>query len=807
MSQAQKQTRALMKDILFAFRQIRSHPVASAVIIGTQAVILGVLCLVMAAMERDRQLWMPYPDPDRVTQLWQVTKSGAGNFFPGESYPELVGQIQGWKVMAAVNSGGPGVLTGEGEPRSTLVYHVSPSLFDVMGVQPELGRAFTPEEARSGREELLVISHDLWQSFYAGDPSIIGRSTTLNQRACVIIGVLPKGVHDSAVLQGADVLTPKSYEAVDEFGGLLQVFGRRSDDVSSSRLNAELQAKVTAAVTATVPDFWEEGPVRVGAWRADARPGRRLESHHLFGVAIPVFVVGIAGFNVANVLLARMLARRHEFAVRFSMGAPRGRVVRQLLVESGLLAAIGGAFGALLAYAAAQWARTQGLDTHFNAGVLGGTMAGSLILGLSAGWLPAARATRGVLATDLKDSSRASAGGGVTRHRLRDALVVGQVAMAVALCLGAGLLVRSDLERRGFDPGYDAGRLLRVSVPLNGDRYDDRDARLIFAERVKERLLGLPGIENVSISSDRVVERLPFPKRIAIEGDAGRAGANAAAVSVVGPDHFEMINVPMLQGRPILETDRRGSPSVAVVNQSFADRYFPDDDPVGRRIGIDIETDREWVEIVGVFQDRRDIGITEDHGPEVSLSAKQHAPGWIEWNFLAATASESADIAEAALEATRSIDPDCPVERPKPLSALIRLSMERNRAGAQAIAAIGLFGFILALLGIYGVVAHSVTERTREMGVRMALGATRGDVLRMALSRGMRLTVGGLTLGLILGAMITSGTREMLYGITPYDLPTYLFVCAALALAALAAACAPARRAVAINPQDALRYE
>jgi len=388
---------------------------------------------------------------------------------------------------------------------------------------------------------------------------------------------------------------------------------------------------------------------------------------------------------------------------------------------------------------------------------------------------------------------------------LRNFLAIGQVSMAVALCLGAGLLTRSYQNKMRFDPGFDTSHMVSVHTSLTRERYPEYPARGLYAEQVREQLLAVPGVAAVSFSSDRAVSRYPFPMGFRLEGeDAWRQG-QTISLTVASPNHFELLNVPMVRGRPLEDTDQRGSPAVIVVNQSFASRYFSNEEAIGKRIRLDIEGIEEWPVIVGIVADRSNLGHTDNLGPEGYLSGRQFFPDWFSPVFLVQTIPSPSVLRDSIREAVQSVDTRVPVGRALPVDTEIEEAIRNNIATTRAVGVIAILGLIMAMVGIYGVVSYSVVERTYEMGVRMAMGASRRDLLQLILREGLCYAGIGLGVGLLLGGITSIGLRHMLFGIRHLDAATYSIVCLLLLGTALAACWLPARRAAMMDPMVALR--
>jgi putative ABC transport system permease protein len=797
-----------MNDVKFAFRQLAKNPGGSAVNLATLALVIGTISLTLGLIQHELTAWMPFPEPSRLVRFWQFGKDRPQEDFPASVYAEAAGKIQGLEAIAALGGYGSQVLTGEGEPKSLSIQHVTASVFKVARIQPMLGRWFGSEEERAGREDLLVISFGTWQSVFHGAESVIGKAVRLNDRACSIIGVMPEGFERNALFYGLDAWLPEDFESPSQGQQWVQIVGRLRQEVSAAQLSAEVAATFPPLLTVFGSG---RGSEREAAAVRTLPLDREVESRHaaaLVSVAsISVFVVAIAVLNIANVLLGRILARRHEFAVRFSLGADRRRIVRQLLTESVLLSLVGAGVGLVGAFWVGIWGAAQGVRPEFSPAVLGCTALAATVIGVAVGLLPAWRAARTDLLTELAEAGGVGAVGGPGRHRLRNFLVIGQVAMATSLCIATGLLIRSYLNKERFDPGFDTSRFISVSASLNPQIYGEPEKRLLYARQALALLSALPGVDAVAVSSDRTIDRSPFPIGFRLEGDATWRRGRMVNLSVVSPNYLPMIGVPVLRGRGLSEQDRRGTPGVAIVSQSFADRYCTGDNPLGERFAVTVEKNLEWLTIVGVVPDRRNLGYKEHLGPEAYLCANQFAPVWASTLLLVRARSNPGMLRDAVRRAVESVDRNAPVSRPFTVDSQIQGAIRRNIGVMQGVGAIGLFALIMAAMGIYGVVGYSVIERTREIGIRVALGASRGDIVRVLLRQGSRHALIGLWIGMALGVVTTSGMREILYGTQPFDISTYAAIGIVMFASALAATMIPARRALRIDPVEALRCE
>ncbi len=717
-----------MSDLKFAFRQLLKSPGSTTIMLATLALVIGALSLALGIVEQQRLTFMPFPDANQLVMLWRFAKASPQPDFPAGVYAAAAGKLKGVSAMAALGDQAPQVLTGAGEPKSLSVQYVTASAFQVAGIQPRLGRAFTKEEQEAGREDLLVISYHAWRSFFGGDRSVIGRGVHLNGKACTIVGVMPRGFARNALFYGVDAWLPRDFDSPSRYGSWVRLVARRADGFSAAELNSEVEAALPRLLKAFAEDRkWQLDAGSVRARPLDKRPPGDVDSAAAISAAsIAIFAVAIAVFNLANILLGRMLQRRHEIAVRFSLGASRARIARQLLVESVLLSIAGGIAGSLVAFWVAGIGVSRGITARFNLPVVALTALVALAIGLAVGWLPAWRATRGDLAGDLKEAAGASRAGGRQHHRWRGFLVIGQVAMASSLCIAAGLLARSYLNKQRFEPGFDTTHLLSLNVLLGSKTYDSPERRLSYIQEPLEQIRAIPGVEAASVASDKAVDRLPFPIGFRLEGQEAWPRRQDVGLTLVSPNYLPMVHLPVLRGRGLNDGDGPGAPGVAVVNQSFVRRYLAGKNPLGKRFSVPLGRGPHWITIVGVVPDQPNVGYERNLGPEAYLCFDQFAPDWASPVFLVRCRPSPLLLRDALRRAVHSVDQNVPVSSPVTVGSQVERAVQRNVGVVWAVSAIGLFGLIMAALGVYAVVAYSVTERTHELGVRLALGATPG---------------------------------------------------------------------------------
>lgn len=793
-----------MNDLKFAIRMLFRKPAGVLIIIATLALLIGGAGLALGFIQHEVSAWNPFPKSNKMVRLWRLDRERPEDDFPAGIYADLKKEIKGLEHIAAIRYANPQIMTGVGQPSRITPWQVSAAAFDITGISPQLGRVFTAEEEHSGSVSPIVLSNELWEEKFASKPDVLGQSITLDGKPHTIIGVMPAGLERNALFYACDAWLPGNFESTAKPRQRVTIVGRLKHGTSLKQLHAEIST-VTPPIEKAFNDAWD-----YSAGIAKAQPFSISKDFQkievpmaIIATAIPLFVLLIACFNIANILLARMLGRRKEFAVRSSLGAARPRLIRQLLIESVVIAVAGAFAGMLCGGWIANLGEAKGFPIEFSHNVFLAMFALAIVIGLFSGWIPSLRATGG----DLNGALKSGESGSRENRRFRGFLVMGQVAMATALCISAGLLVRSYTNRKNFDPGFDVSHMLTASVYHSGKKaYEKSDARRLWTQQTEDLIAEIPGVEEVAISSTRPVERWPISLGFRHASDPDTKRNERIRVTTVSPNYFDMVNVPILRGRGIEDSDRVTDESVALINQRFAQMHFPGQDPVGKQIHLNIEGNPNLT-IIGIVPDRRNLGRRENLGAELYLSTVQYSPKWASTSFLIKTRAEPSQFSDAVHGAMRSVDPALPVNRPRTLQRRIDSAVSRDIEGLYAVAGISAFGLLMAVLGIYGIISHFVVARTREVGVRMALGASRAAVRNLILRQGMKLVIAGLISGAFMAGGITIGLQELLYGVQSFDPATYSTVAAAIALTALIAAIFPARKAAQVQPMEALRHD
>ena len=803
---------ALFGDLRFGARMLTKSPGFTLAAIVTLALGIGANAAIFTVTSALLLRPFPYREPQRLVSLDAKNKT---TDFTGTlvRYEQVRDHNHSFESVAAWANDNLN-LTGQGEPLQVPVARVSPNFFSTLGVEPQLGRAFTEEEGRPEGQPVVMISDSMWRNHFGGDAGIVGKTVTLDTVPHTVVGVLPADVQFPFV-GDADIWTPRYFEytlmspqRLRMGVGYLGMVARLRPGTTMASAEAELAVlnQQYREQNPTAPDA-DPGVMMTAAPLRDlVVAGVRGKVLMLSGAVALVLLIACA--NVASLLLSRALARRREIAVRLALGASRRVVVRQLLTESMLLALIAGVLGVALSWVATRalvtWGASQlpqGLPIGIDLRVLLFTVAVTLLTGILFGTFPALQLSRVDLNTTLRDEGRGTSGGH-TRAQMGSLLVVGQVALSLLLLIGAGLLLHSFRRLLSVDPGFDAHNVLSMNVSLPTVKYANPQQQIAFFDETLRRVSALPGVHNAAISAT-----LPLSwKRITPMLPEGQADVPLAQrpfldIEAVSPQWFRTMRVPLRSGREFTASDTAQSHKVAIVNETFARRFWPDQNAVGKRVLVG--RGPETSEVIGVSADVKNKGLAQDTQAQLYVPFPQLP--WANMNLLVRTAMSPESVTPAVLAQIAAVDADQPVNKIQTVDELIDGSRAEPRFTLLLLGIFSATALLLALIGIYGVLAYSVAQRRQELGIRVALGAKRGDILLLIVRQGFLLTTAGIAIGLIAALLLTRLMSSMLYKVGAHDLTTFVATPVVFLSIALLASYLPARRATKVDPAEALR--
>ncbi len=805
---------SIQQDIRYALRSMIRKPAFSAVVLLTLSLGIGANAAIFSVVNGVLLHPLPFRGADRIVSFTHLDP------YWSVSEPEFMDyqrDMRAFERLAAYNTQDAS-LTGGNEPARVTVARVSTEFFRILGVQPQVGRGFTADEYTSKASPVILLSDGVWRARFGGDRGIVGKDVMINGRPRTVVGIMPPRFDFPTTATG--IWSPM----------------RLNPDSLWTRNNHYLSMVGTLAPGMSIARARTEAITLERRWMKDFPetyfPGKPFVANittitdSIIGDTRPFllallgavgFVLLIACVNVANLLLARGESRRKELAIRTALGASRRRLVRQVLTESALYAMGGGALGILFAWwgqrlliAAAPSSIPRLGEVHIDATVMAFTFVVSLATGMLFGLVPALRGSRENSADTLKEGGKTSASGTGFRSA-RSALVVAEVALAVVMLTGAGLMLRSLWKLQGTDLGFNPSQLLTMEIALPPAAYPEGRA-VDFYHDLVSRVQAMPGVRAAA-----AVRWLPMDGSgniwsIFIDGRVVKAISEApsAAPQQVTPEYFKAMSIPILHGRGFAESDRVGAPYVALVNETMAKQLWPGHDPIGHTIKM-FDTAATWATVIGVVKDVRSQGLQDDVPPTMyfphAQAGKTNYNAGSTMTLVIHTAGDPALAAGAIRAAARALDKNAPVSQARTMDEVVAGSIASRRFSTTLLAVFALLALLLAGIGIYGVIAYSVSQRTYEIGLRMALGAQRGSVMRLVLSQGMRMTLLGLAIGIVGAIAIMRLLRSMLVNVSVLDLPTLGAVSLALATVAALACLLPARRAVEISPTEALRGE
>jgi putative ABC transport system permease protein len=800
----------LLPELRYSFRTLFKHPgqtitavLALALGVGGNTAIFSVVNAVLRPL--------PFREPERL--VWMRAASlRTGEPVGSISAPDFLDYRQQNRTLERLSALHTlsFTLSGDGDPERVKSARVSADFFETFGIAPRQGRGFLPDEEKEGRNGVVVLSHGLWQRRFGSDPGLVGRTLVLNGQSFTVVGIMPP---EFQFPREVELWTPVPLDAkqmaVRRFHFLSGV-GRLRPGVTLEQAQADITS-LARQLERQYPDSnvdYGLGLTPLATYVVgDIRPTLSV----LMGAV--GFVLLIACVNVASLTLARMTTRAREIAIRVALGASRRRIVRQLLTESVLQALIGGGFGLLLAMSALKTLvalspeNTPHLkDVAIDRRVLGFTLLISSLSGVLSGLAPALSALRTDLNESLKEGGRSPAGG-PSHRRLHGALVITEIALSFVLLIGAGLLIKSFLRLSRVEIGFNPEKVLTMQLALSRAKYPEPQQRAALFRQLIERVEALPGVQAAGTVSAIPLSGQEQDTSFTIEGKPAAAlgsGDDNANNRVVSHGFFPALGIPLVKGRLFSAGDRLGAPNVVLVSESFARRFFPDEDPIGKRLLI--ELGEPWAgEVVGVVGNVRYSSLAREPYREIYTSVEQ-TPDAIT-NLVVRAATDPANLTVAVKEIVRSLDKDVPIYNIKTMEQRVSESASQQRFRTLLLGIFAGIALLLAAVGIYGVVAYSVTQRTHEIGIRMSLGAQRGNISRMIVRRGMGLAMVGVAIGWVAAIALTRVTSSFLFGVSATDPSTFVGISALIAGVTFLASYIPARRAAKVDPIVALRYE
>jgi predicted permease len=815
----------IFQDLRYGVRMLLKNRGITLIAMLTLALGIGANTAIFSVVNAVLLRPLPYPDSERLTIVWQkYTKRGWG--LVPMSYPNFAAireQSRVFENVGAVAINGVFNLTADGGPERLLGLRVSASLFSVLGVSPAVGRAILPEEDKAGAQRVVVISHDLWQRRFGSDAGIVGKPLTLDGESYTVVGVMPPDFQYPPPYTATLANTPITFPKADLWVPLAMAISQDDVGVRNFHMIGRLkpgvspaQAQVEMSAIARRLEQRYPGPntgmeLSLTTLHEQVVGSARQALWLLFGVV--VFILMIACANVANLLLVRASGRRKELAVRLAVGASRLRLIRQLLTESVMLASVGGALGLLLA----NWGcklliainpdkLPRAAEIRINWYALGFTAAVTLLTGIIFGLMPALHASKLDLSESLKEGVRSTTGG-ISGGRSRQLLVVTEVALSLVLLIGAGLMIKSFARLLATDPGFKPERLLTLGLTLPSTNYEAQQQQTGFYQQLMQRVERLPGVEAVG-----AINGLPMIGDRGTGGFAieGRPPAKPnerphATHRVVSHDYFRALGIPLQRGRAFTAGDAAGTPGVAIINRTAARVFWPNEDPLGKRIWPDGFPPGTWLTIVGVIGDVRHAALSTEPQPDIYWPYLQTPHPRID--LLIRTTADPLSLVDAVRSEIWAIDKELPVSDVKTMDELLSASVAQPRFYALLLTAFAAVALLLATVGLYGVMSYAVNQRTHEIGIRMALGASPRDVLRLIINQGMRLVLIGIGIGLGGALALTRLMKTLLFGVSATDALTFTVVALLLTFVALLACWIPAWRATKVDPMTALRLE
>ncbi|MCI0347948.1 MAG: ABC transporter permease [Acidobacteriales bacterium] len=807
----------LWQDLRYGLRMLLKKPGFTLIAVMTLALGIGANTAIFSVVNGVLMKSLPYHEPERIVLLWgdvpsrnehrtQVSATDVADWRKQNTVFEEVATFSHWGAT----------LSGEGEPERLSGMQVGDGYFSVMRGQPLLGRVFTPEEQVDGKDYVIVLGYGLWQSRFGGAREVIGKKVYFSARPYTIVGVMPEDFQPlpaNLVENRPQFYRPvaEAYDEEERGSRHLRAIARLKPNVSLKQSQSEMNL-IAKRLADEHPKSNTGYGVHLVTITEETVGGLRLALILLLLAVMVVLLIACG--NVGNLLLARAMARQKEIVIRAALGATRGRLIRQLLTESLLVALLGGGLGLLLALWGTELITSLGKEfipslsrVEIELPVLAFTLAVSAGAGILFGLAPAIQLSRPDLNEGLKEGGRV-AGGSTAQRRLRNGLIVAEVAMALVLLVSAGLLIRSIIHLRRANPGFNTGNLLTMNVWLPHAKYPDAPKWVAFYDQINERIRALPGVQSAGMTGVLPISHNFDRRSIQVETHPVPRGQEADADTyIVTPGYLQTMQIPLLKGRELTTQDVADVEPVALISETFARRYWPGGDPLGKRIKFPGSAARPqpWRTVVGVVRDVKQYGVDKESTMQLYLPQAQSPVSWL--TLAVRTTGNPALMLNAVRDAIRSVDPDQAVFEVATMEGLLAESIAKRRFVMLLLAVFAALALALAAIGIYGVMAYTVAQRTQEIGIRMALGAQTRDVLRLVVGQGMRLALFGVGIGLIAAIGLTRLMTTLLFGVSATDLLTFALIAAVLMFVALLACWVPARRAAKVDPMIALRCE
>ncbi len=809
----------LVNDIRFGIRSLLKHPGLTAIAVITLALGIGANTAMFTVVNAVLLRPLPYQQPERLVTIWEESPErdlyempvSFANFRDWADQTQTLQQISAY-TFTNLN------LTGAGEPARLSTVRCSANLFSLIGAAPAQGRTFLDEEDKDGANRVVILSHALWQNRFGSDREIVGRSLTLNNQSHTVVGVMPRnfqfpvgfGFLGKVLNDPTELYVPLAATSDEVRRGNYSFFalGRLKPGIAIEQARADMTA-IERRLEEQYPG--SNTGIGINLVSTQEQTVKAIRPALLVLLGSVMFLLLIACANIASLLLARGASRQKEMAIRSALGASRLRVLRLLLTESVMLSLVGGLIGWLLAIwgTAALMALAPDNIPRLNeigvdARVFGFTLAISLVTGIVFGLVPAIHAAKPDLNEALKEGLKGATGSSAGK-RTRSVLVAVEVALSLVLLIGAGLLIKSFFRLQQMNLGFNPENLLAVNLSLSSSRYPEEHQQTAFFQDALQRLGSLPGVRSAAASTGLPLTLDISGSDFRIEGHPEPKAGEEMIINTrsISPRYFETLGVPLIKGRDFSDRDKSDSPGAAIINNQLARTYFGAEDPIGKRISFD---DRQsWMSIVGVIGDVKQMGLESSAKPEVYFPYLQVAAP--EMSLVVRTSSNPLNLAGAVKGEIQLIDKDMPIDDARTMQQLLGESVSGPRFNLLLLTVFAVVALLLAIVGIYGVMSYTVSQRTHEIGIRVAIGAQPNDVFRMVIGQGMRLAAIGVAFGLLGAFALTRLMTTMLFGVEPTDPATFIGIGVLLSVVTLAACYIPGRRAAKVNPLEALRYE